>query len=61
MNADGSNLRNITNHPAQEQVHGWTPDGQIVFRSTRDRPQYEIYRMKPDGTDVVRMTTTIKP
>lgn len=34
----------------------WSPDGErIVFQSDRDY-NFEIYSMKPDGTDVVRLT-----
>ncbi len=59
MNADGSNPRNITNNPARDAPLGWTRDGQfILFRSTRDRTLNDIYRMRPDGTGVVRVTNT---
>jgi Tol biopolymer transport system component len=59
MNADGSNARNISNHPARDTVLGWTRDGSfILFRSTRDRAANDIYRMRPDGSDVARVTVT---
>ena len=58
MNPDGSNQRNITNNPARDTVLGWTRDGAILFRSTRDRAANDIYRMRPDGSDVVRVTVT---
>lgn len=57
VGADGSGLRALTatsrvvNESAQ-----WSPDGErIVFQSDRDY-NFEIYSMKSDGTDVVRLT-----
>ena len=36
MNPDGSNLRQLTNHPAHDQDPAFSPDGtQIVFKSDR--------------------------
>jgi len=59
MSADGSNARNISNNPARDTVLGWTRDGAyILFRSTRDRAANDIYRMRPDGSDVTRVTVT---
>jgi Tol biopolymer transport system component len=57
VGVDGSNLRALTtassvvNESAQ-----WSPDGEtIVFQSNRDG-NFEIYSMKSDGSDVVRLT-----
>jgi TolB protein len=59
MNADGSNVSNISRNPARDLFLGWTRDGaHILFRSTRDRAAFEIYRMRPDGSDVQRLTRT---
>jgi len=59
MSADGSSARNVSNNPARDTVLGWTRDGvYILFRSTRDRAANDIYRMKPDGSDVTRVTVT---
>jgi Tol biopolymer transport system component len=59
MEVDGSNPRNVTNHPARDVLAGWTPDGQwLLFRSNRDRAQNELYRMKPDGSNITRLTHT---
>ncbi|HSJ08947.1 MAG TPA: DUF6265 family protein, partial [Longimicrobiales bacterium] len=56
MDADGSNARNITNHAARDVPVGWTPDGRhVLFRSTRDRAANELYRMRPDGTELLRL------
>ena len=59
MSADGSNARNVSNHPANDIPFGWSADGQsILFLSTRDRNARDVYRMKVDGSGVVRVTTT---
>ena len=37
MNADGTGLRNLTAHPAQDTSPAWSPDGKkLAFVSTRD-------------------------
>jgi dipeptidyl aminopeptidase/acylaminoacyl peptidase len=59
MGADGSNPKNISRNPSRDTPVGWTRDGAyILFRSTRDRAANDIYRMKPDGSDVTRVTVT---
>jgi len=55
MDADGKNLHNITNNPAEDRFPAWSPDGQrIAFASNRDgngvsTKEYEIYVMDADG------------
>jgi TolB protein len=50
--ADGSDARNLTNHPAFDGWPAWSPDGtRIAFASNR-RGSYEIYVMNPDGSQV---------
>lgn len=59
MNADGSNVRNLTRHAARDTPLGWSRDGAYLYvRSTRDRAMNDIYRIRPDGSDVIRVTTT---
>jgi TolB protein len=63
---DGSNLRRLTNDPAEDDSPAISPDGsQIVFLTSRHDPapsfpffKYEIYVMNIDGTDQRRLTTT---
>jgi Tol biopolymer transport system component len=56
MDVDGSNLRNITNHPSLDNNPRWSWDGtKIVFRSERDG-NAEIYIMNPDGSGLRRVT-----
>jgi TolB protein len=57
MNADGSNVRRLTNHPAGESTPTWSPSGtQIAFSSDR-AGQSQIYVMSADGSNVRRLTT----
>ena len=45
VNTDGSKLRNITNHKADDYFPGWSPDGKkIVFQSSRNKLDSSIYR-----------------
>ena len=56
--ADGGNARNLTNHPAFDGWPAWSPDGsRIAFASNRNS-SYQIFTMKPDGTDVMLIANT---
>jgi Tol biopolymer transport system component len=56
MNADGSGLVNLTNHPADDRSPAFSPDGtRIAFTSNREGT-YEIYTMNADGSNVTRLT-----
>lgn len=59
-NADGSNLRNITNSPGYDAEPTIGADGRIVFTSVRDGDM-EIYSMNGDGSDVRRLTNRVGP
>ena len=56
MNADGSNVTQLTHNPAYDGVPGWSPDGsRIAFHSDRDG-DHEIYVMNADGSNVTQLT-----
>ncbi|NDJ78987.1 MAG: DUF5050 domain-containing protein, partial [Chloroflexi bacterium] len=56
MNADGSNLRRLTDNPAPDRYPTWSPGGgRIAFVSERDG-NAEIYVMDADGSNVQRLT-----
>jgi Tol biopolymer transport system component len=59
MDADGSNQRNLTQHPGLDLYARWSPDGsQIAFASDRHSQTggSEIYIMNADGSGVRRLT-----
>jgi Tol biopolymer transport system component len=68
MRADGSEVQQLTNHPADEVCPAWSPDGQrIAFMSTRNDPDpdgcfpdcsHDIYLMDADGGNEVQLTDT---
>ena len=56
MNADGSGVTRLTDHPGEDGDPNWSPDGrQIAFTSDRDGNP-EIYVMNADGSGVTRLT-----
>ena len=56
INADGSNPRNLTQHPDTDSGPSWSPDGsQIAFASFRGGG-WNIYVMDVDGANVKRLT-----
>lgn len=56
MDADGSNLNRLTNHPATDRWPSWSPDGtKIVFVSERVSG-WAIYMMDADGRNPTRIT-----
>jgi len=56
MNADGSGVTDLTNHPDPDEFPVWSPDGsKIAFKSWRDGT-WEIYVMNADGSGQTRLT-----
>lgn len=54
--ADGSNERPLLGTAATDYDAAWAPDGSsIVFTSERDGSA-DLYRVKPDGSSLERMT-----
>ncbi|MEE9292925.1 MAG: PDZ domain-containing protein, partial [Acidobacteriota bacterium] len=51
MAASGGEPRRLTVHPGTDGTIGWTADGRILFRSTRDHPHGDdrIYTVDPAG------------
>jgi len=56
MDADGSDVVRLTDHPADDGYPMFSPDGaRISFDSDRDGA-FEIYTMNVDGSDLRRLT-----
>jgi Tol biopolymer transport system component len=56
MNLDGSGLTNLTQHPARDWEHQWSPSGdKISFLSDREGDMY-LYIMELDGSHPTRIT-----
>jgi TolB protein len=56
--ADGTEARNLTNHPAFDGWPAWSPDGhRIAFASNRNW-NYQIFVMNADGRDVRLVANT---
>ncbi len=57
-NADGTNQKNLTNHPAYEGWPAWSGDGkQLAFAGNRNS-NYQIFVMNADGSDVTLAANT---
>ncbi len=57
MQADGTQVRRLTNSPGADIRPAWSPDGrQIAFTSARDG-NYEIYVVPADGSAAPRRAT----
>lgn len=55
INADGSNLLNLTSHPAEDYQPAWSPDGRhIAFVTTRLGYQ-SIYTIGVDGSNTAKV------
>ena len=60
MDADGRNVRRLTNHAGNDHDPSWLPDGEsVVFASDRDRGvgRYDLYRYWLADGSVERLTT----
>jgi Tol biopolymer transport system component len=59
MNADGTNVQQLTKNPGPEFDPMWSPDGKhIVYRDSRHGPNQddEIYVMNADGSEQTNLT-----
>jgi Tol biopolymer transport system component len=56
IRADGSEVVNLTNHPAADMAVSWSPDStRLAFASDRDGNE-EVYILSIDGSDLTRLT-----
>lgn len=61
MRVDGSEQRNITQHPSRDADPAWSPDGtRIAFQSDRTGAAqflYDIFVMDADGSNLTQITS----
>ncbi|HXT60430.1 MAG TPA: hypothetical protein VN699_17440 [Pirellulales bacterium] len=52
MEADGSNVVNLTNHPAWDADAAWSPDGKKIAFTSNRTGAFRLYVMNRDGTEL---------
>ena len=57
-NIDGSNVTNLTDHPAFEGWPAWSPDGKRIAFAANRNSSYQIFVMNSDGTNVKLVANT---
>ena len=56
VEVDGSNLRRVTDLPAQRGRSDWSPDGRSIVTDSGGPWRHEIYLMNADGSDAHRIS-----
>jgi Kelch motif/Galactose oxidase, central domain/WD40-like Beta Propeller Repeat len=57
VDADGTGLRQLSPMTLAAAYPEWSPDGARILFESIDGEQQDIYTIRPDGTDVRRLTT----
>jgi Tol biopolymer transport system component len=57
LNADGSGLRRLTDHPARDLHPAWSPDGQTIAFETNRNGNWDIYFVPAAGGAAVPFTS----
>lgn len=56
IDADGSGLRRLTDHPANDRNPAWSPQGDLIAFGSDRTGNGDVYLMNPDGTGLRRLT-----
>lgn len=57
VQVDGVNQHAITSFNYDSDTPSWSPDGQWIYFSSNREGNYDVYKMRWDGSDAVRLTT----
>jgi len=58
MNADGSNIINLTNSDAEQRFPSWSPDGTKIAFASLSSGNADIWVMEADGSDQINLTNS---
>src|SRR5262249_51851391 len=58
---DGSDIKKLTDDPIQDRDARWMPDGSIIFQSTRSHDVWQMWSIKPDGSELKQITKAPDP
>jgi len=58
VRTDNTDRRNLTQDNFEERTPRWSPDGHWIAFAGNRSGNFEIWRMRPDGTDAERLTET---
>ncbi|MBU3679889.1 MAG: DUF5050 domain-containing protein [Candidatus Kapabacteria bacterium] len=61
MNADGSGQRKVTNAGGQNMVPCFAPDGNWIYYCSDADGNYELYKIRTDGSQRTKLTFTSAP
>lgn len=61
MSINGGEVRQLTDHPADDIYPAWSPDGRQIYFTSRRGGSAEVYRMAVDGSDVEQITHGTPP
>jgi Tol biopolymer transport system component len=62
MNANGSDIMQLTHNDVEDKDPNWSPDGsQIVYTSYSGEGSYEVYVMNSDGTNQRDLSNSSEP
>jgi serine/threonine protein kinase len=56
--ASGGPIRRLTSDPGEDARPAWAADGQTIYFSSNRTGRNEIWRMKPDGSGPIQITST---
>lgn len=51
INADGTNLKRLTNDPGRDGLPTWSPDGRLIAFVKEQNQKWAIWTMHPDGSN----------